>query len=108
MMTTSLAGEFIMLSLRKTTLSVIVVMMMTTCLPEEFIILSLRKTMPALLIQTTVCQHDDDDDDGDDDFCESDDSFDDHGKVFSFFKTRLIIYFLSGMYHDHRHSPVLQ
>ena len=40
-------------------------MMMTTSLAEEFIILGLGKTMPALLIQTTVCQHSDDDD-GDD------------------------------------------
>ena len=54
------------------------VMMMTTSVSEGFIILSRRKTMPALLIQTTVCQHNDDGDD----FGENDDTFDDHDKVF--------------------------
>ena len=46
---------------------------MTTSQPERFVILSLGKTMPSILLQTTVCHHDDDVDSDDDDSGDFDD-----------------------------------
>ena len=60
---------------RQKTTQFVIVKMMTTSRPERFVILSLGKTMPGILLQTTVCHHDDDHVDSDDDDSGDSDDF---------------------------------
>ena len=60
---------------RQKTTQFVIVEMMTTSRLERFVILGLGKTMPGILLQTTVCHHDDDHVDSDDDDSGDSDDF---------------------------------